>query len=69
VDALLGLADEVFPVELEDALAARDLVAPSGGLSVRDALHVAVMRRRGVRRVFSFDAGFDTVDGIERICE
>ena len=69
VDALLGLADEVFPVELEDALATRDLVASPGGLSARDALHVAVMRRRGVRRIFTFDVGFDAVDGMERICE
>jgi len=69
VDALLGLADEVFPVELEDALEARDLVASSDRLSARDALHVAVMRRYGVRRILTFDAGFDTVADIERICE
>ncbi|NJD19741.1 MAG: type II toxin-antitoxin system VapC family toxin [Gemmatimonadetes bacterium] len=67
--ALLGLADEVFPVELEDALEARDLVTSSGGLSARDALHVAVMRRRGVRRILTFDAGFDALEGIERISE
>jgi predicted nucleic acid-binding protein len=69
VDALLGLADEVFPVELEDALKARDLVASSDRLSARDALHVAVMRRYGVRRILTFDAGFDTVADVERISE
>ena len=35
--------------------------------SARDAIHVAVMERQGVRRVLSFDGGFDGVDGIERI--
>ena len=69
VDALLGLADEVFPVDLEDTLGARDLVASEGRLSARDALHVAVMRRYGVRHILTFDAGFDAVEGIERISE
>jgi len=36
-------------------------------LSARDAVHVAVMRRRGVARLISFDAGFDQVGGIERM--
>ena len=69
VDALLGLADDIFPVELEDALQARDLLASEERLSARDALHVAVMRRNGVRRILTFDAGFDAVEGIERISE
>ena len=69
IDALLGLADEVFPVELEDALQARDLVATSDRVSARDALHVAIMRRYGVGRILTFDAGFDAVPGIERIAE
>ena len=33
----------------------------------RDAVHAAVMRRRGVTRLMSLDAGFDRVAGIERI--
>ena len=69
IDALLGLADDVFPVELDDVLAARDLVAGPAGLSARDALHVAVMQRHGVNRILTFDAGFDAVPGIERIFE
>lgn len=32
----------------------------------RDAIHVATMARNAVRRIFSFDAGFDQVPGIER---
>jgi hypothetical protein len=36
-------------------------------LSARDALHVAVMQRREVPRILSFDRGFDLVATIERI--
>ncbi len=36
-------------------------------LSTRDALHVAVMTAEGVERILSFDAGFDTVAGIQRL--
>lgn len=69
VDALLGLVDEVYGVELDDVLGARDLVVTTGGLSARDAIHVAVMDRVGVRRLVSFDRGFDQVEGLERIAE
>lgn len=31
------------------------------------AIHVAVMERTGVRRLVSFDAGFDDVPGLERV--
>jgi hypothetical protein len=54
---------------LEDVLKARDSVAESVHLSARDALHVAVMERHGVRRILTFDAGFDAVPGLERIFE
>ena len=66
-DALLGVVDEVFPVEAEDVQRARDVMMGIGKLSARDALHVAVMKRRGVTRVLSFDVGFDAVGWVERI--
>jgi predicted nucleic acid-binding protein len=66
-DALLGVVDEVFPVEAEDVQRARDVMMGMGKLSARDALHVAVMKRRGVTRVLSFDAGFDAVAWVERV--
>lgn len=44
--------------------------SPTGSdLSARDALHVAVMRRHGIRRLVSFDHGFDAVEEVERIGE
>ena len=45
--ALLGVVDDVFPVELEDVRRASAIVR-SSRLTARDALHLAVMQRRGV---------------------
>ncbi len=69
VDALLELADEVFAVEVADALRARGLVMAREERSARAAIHAAVMERRGVRRIVSFDGGFDALEGVERICD
>lgn len=66
-DAVLGLVDEVFPIDLAAVERARTIVFGSRRLSARDALHVAVMEGQGVRRIMSFDAGFDGVPGIERL--
>lgn len=66
-DALTGVVDEVYAVEREDVEAAKAVLDGLPALSARDALHVAVMRRRGVRRILSFDGGFDDVPGVERI--
>jgi len=66
-DALLGVVDEVFPVERADAEAAKAVVLGTPRLSARDALHAAVMRRRGVARILTFDAGFDGLAGVTRV--
>jgi len=65
-DALLGVVDEVFAIEQRDVERAKDLLQGTRALSARDAIHVATMERNAVRRIFSFDAGFDQVPGIER---
>ena len=66
-ETVLGLVDDVFPVELADVTGAKDVLLGGYGLSARDSLHVAVMRRHGVRRIMTFDADFDRYPGIERI--
>lgn len=63
--ALHQLVDEVFPIELDDVEAARRLVTTSR-LPARDALHVAVMQRRGIDEILTFDADFDGLPGIRR---
>lgn len=66
-DALLGVVDVVHPIELEDVTRARRLVVGPNTLSARDAVHLAVMQRRGIGRILTFDAGFDGIVGIERL--
>ena len=66
-DLVLGIVDEVFPIELEDVERAKTTVMNRAAVSARDAVHVAVMERRGITRILSFDRGFDRVPGIQRI--
>jgi uncharacterized protein len=66
-DALLGVVDDVYPVERADVESAKALLLGATPLSARDAVHVAVMKRRGVSQVMSFDAGLDVVGWIERL--
>jgi predicted nucleic acid-binding protein len=65
-DTLNAVVDEVLPVELRDVERAKTIVYGKR-LSARDAIHVAIMERHGVKRIMSFDAGFDAVHGIERL--
>src|SRR5262245_57706417 len=48
---LLDLVDEVFPIQLSDTERARDLLISKRKLSARDAIHVAVMERNGIKRI------------------
>ena len=66
-DALLGVVDEVFAVDLAAVERAKAVVLGNPRLSARDALHVATMERHGVERIITFDAGFDDVPGISRV--
>lgn len=67
LDALLGVVDEVFPIEPADVERARDLMMGLARVSARDALHAAVMKRRGIERILSFDSGFDALGWVERV--
>lgn len=66
-DALLGVVDDVFPVDARTVERAKTIVLARQRLSARDALHVAVMEQHGIARILSFDDGFDDVPGIERV--
>jgi uncharacterized protein len=59
------LCPVILPVTLADTDRARDLLGP--GVSVRDAVHAAVMLNNDVRRIATFDTGFDAIEGIERL--
>ncbi|MEX0879706.1 MAG: type II toxin-antitoxin system VapC family toxin [Thermoanaerobaculia bacterium] len=59
LDAALTLAESVIPVvwavEPEDVRLARSLVGRHPELGARDLLHLGCCKRRGVRRVKTFD--------------
>jgi predicted nucleic acid-binding protein len=66
LDALLAVVDEIHPVDVEAVLAARRLLQRVDGLSARDAVHLAVMRRHGIDDILTFDTGFDAITGLRR---
>ncbi len=66
-EALLGVVDEVFPVELRDVERAKGILLANDRLFARDALHLAVMEQQKVERILSFDSGFDSFPGIHRL--
>lgn len=66
-DLVFGIVDEVYPVAADNVRDAKALLAEHAGLSARDAIHVAIMRRYRIETIMSFDAAFDAVPHIERI--
>ena len=63
----LDIIDEVIPIEKAEVLRAGEIVQNRALMSARDAVHIAVMERHGIRSIFSFDADFDHWPGLQRI--
>ena len=61
------IVDDVLTFDMPEIRAARALIGSVDGLSARDALHVAVMRKAGADRILSFDGGFDACPGVDRL--
>ncbi len=66
-DLTVQICTSVLPVALADTDRARSLLADRPGVSVRDAVHAAVMMNHGIPLLASFDRGFDAIPGIERL--
>lgn len=66
-EVLRDIVEDVLAIEEQDVFAAKDLVHAHRGLSARDALHAATMRRRQITEILSFDSGLDAVSGIKRL--
>jgi len=66
-DALLGVIDEVLPVDYDAVEHAKQIVLQYQRLSARDAVHLAVMNEYGIQRILSFDSGFDSFPDITRL--
>jgi hypothetical protein len=66
-DALLGIVDEVLPIEHATAERAKEIVLGHKQMSARDAVHLAVMERNKIDQILTFDTGFDGFPGIKRL--
>jgi predicted nucleic acid-binding protein len=66
-NALLGVVEEVLPVDRVAVERAKEIVLGYSGLSARDAVHLAVMEYHGIDRILSFDSGFDQSPGVTRL--
>ncbi|PYQ96808.1 MAG: VapC toxin family PIN domain ribonuclease [Acidobacteria bacterium] len=66
-DLLMGVVDEIFPIDRAAVERAKAVVLGYPTLSARDAIHVATMQEHGVARIMTFDSGFDAVSVISRI--
>ena len=66
-DALLGIVDEVLPVDDKAVERAKHIVLEYRRLSARDAVHLSIMEKHGIERILSFDSGFDSFPGITRL--
>ena len=64
---VLGVVDDIFAIEKADVLRAAEIAQNGALLSARDAVHIAVMERHGIRSILSFDADFDRWPGLKRI--
>lgn len=66
-DLFVQICPVIFPVTLADTDRAKTVMMTTEAVSVRDAIHAAVMLNNSVTRIATFDEGFDTIDGIERV--
>ena len=63
----LDIVDEVVPIGKSEVLRAGEIAQSRALMSARDAVHIAVMERHGIRSILSFDADFDRWPGLQRI--
>ncbi len=61
------LIEQIFPISIGEIEVAKELLMQSMNLSSRDCIHIAFMRSQEITTIFTFDTGFDSVKGVERI--
>jgi uncharacterized protein len=67
LQVILDIVDEVIAIEKADVLRAGEIVQHRAMMSARDAVHIAILERHGIRSILSFDADFDRWPGLNRI--
>ena len=63
-EVILQIADQVYSIEREDTERAKDIVLGYTSLSARDALHTAVIEKREITTILTFDRGYSQYPGI-----
>jgi predicted nucleic acid-binding protein len=66
-DALLGIVDQVIPIDRAITERAKEIVLGRKKMSARDAVHLAVMEQHSIEQILTFDSGFDGFPGIKRL--
>ena len=66
-DLFVQLCPLVLPVTHADMDRARDLACRLTQVSVRDAVHAAVMLNNEIEEIATFDTGFDEIAGVKRV--
>jgi predicted nucleic acid-binding protein len=61
------LCEEILPVAERHTARALELLLQRPQLTPRDAIHIATMEDRGLRRLLSTDRDFDDIEWIQRI--
>lgn len=67
IQLTLDIVDEIYPIEKADVLRASEIVQGRLALAARDAIHIAIMERHGIRSILSFDSDFDQWPGLQRV--
>jgi predicted nucleic acid-binding protein len=66
-DLFVQLCARVLPVTLADTDRAKEIACASPKVSVRDAVHAAVMLNNDIETIATFDEGFDPIQGVARL--
>src|SRR5437667_12885005 len=66
-DALLGIVDQVLPVDRAVAERPKQIVLGRRHVSARGAVALALMEQHGIEQILTFDSGFDGFPGIRRL--
>jgi len=66
-DALLGIVDQVLPIDRATVERAKEIVLGHKQMSARDAVHFAVMEQHKIDQILTFDTAFDGFPGIKRL--
>lgn len=66
-DLLEQMVEQVYPISWDDFLSAKDLLHSYAGVSSRDAIHAAIIKKHKIQKLMSFDKGYDLMPFIERI--